>query len=316
MTAIVHAQRSTHEPRAQRYRAAEQRLWARFGLAPTERFIDSGQDGGGLRVLELGAGNPVLFIPGTGGTGPYWAPLVRELASRHQCILLDRPGWGLSTPVDYRNQSIADIAVTTQNRVLDALGIGQADVVGASIGGLWAVRLAQGAADRVRSIAIIGGGPMIDLPVPRFIRMLASPIGALIVRFSSSPRMLHSQLEALGHGPSLAAGRMDEFVAWRMAFGRETDSMRNERAMVQATLGPDGWRPGFIPTENELSSIQHPTRFVFGSADPTGTIDTWRTFAERLPQGELKVVDGAGHMPWWDEPATVGRLVGEFLARG
>jgi pimeloyl-ACP methyl ester carboxylesterase len=53
---------------------------------------------------------------------------------------------------------------------------------------------------------------------------------------------------------------------------------------------------------------------VFGSADPTGSIELWREFAAALPHGELEVVEGAGHMPWWDEPETVGRSVREFLA--
>ena len=42
----------------------------------------------------------MFFLPGTGGTGPYWAPLIRELPG-FRGLLVDRPGWGLSSPVDY-----------------------------------------------------------------------------------------------------------------------------------------------------------------------------------------------------------------------
>jgi pimeloyl-ACP methyl ester carboxylesterase len=41
-----------------------------------------------------------LVIPGTAGTGPYWGAFVRALDGV-RCLLLDRPGWGLSTPLDY-----------------------------------------------------------------------------------------------------------------------------------------------------------------------------------------------------------------------
>jgi 2-hydroxy-6-oxonona-2,4-dienedioate hydrolase len=315
MTTAMQTRNTTHDARAERYRAAERTLWAAHGLEPAERFIDLDEVGGSLRVLDIGAGDPVLFLPGTGGTGPYWAPLVRELKADRRCLLVDRPGWGLSTPVDYRNRPYGDIAAATLTCALDALGIERADTVGASIGNLWALRLAQHHPDRVGRIALIGGGPVVDLPVPRFIRMLASPLGAVIVRLPFSPKMARSQLEAIGHGPSVAAGRMDGFIDWRVAFARDTDSMRHERAMVRAILGRDGWRSGFIPTSAEIGGIDHSTRMIFGSADPTGSAEMWRAFTGRLPHGELQVVEGAGHMPWWDEPAKVGRLVGEFLGR-
>lgn len=84
--------------RTERYRQAEQALWGHYGLKPTERFIELDSPRVRLRVVEVGSGEPVLFVPGTAGTGPYWGPLVRELKG-FRCLMLDRPGWGLSSPV-------------------------------------------------------------------------------------------------------------------------------------------------------------------------------------------------------------------------
>jgi pimeloyl-ACP methyl ester carboxylesterase len=315
MTTAMKATGSTRDAALDRYREAERRLFERFEIEPRERFLDIAEPRVRLRILEVGpaSGDPILFIPGTGGTGPYWAPLLRELSGM-RCILVDRPGWGLSSPVDYKGRDYGATASDILRGTLDALGVPRADVVGASIGDLWALRLAQRAPDRIGRVALLGGGPLADLPVPRFIRLLASPVGALLVRTPSSPRMLRGQLGALGHGASLAAGRLDDFLTWRVAFDRETGSLRHERAMVQAVLGRGGWRPGFIPTESEAHAIGKPVRLVFGSADPTGSVDLWRAFIEQLPNGELQIVEGAGHMPWWDDPVKVGRLVREFLA--
>lgn len=315
MTTTMEARASREDGRLERYRQAERELWARYGIDPIERFVDLAQPRVRLRLLEVGSGDPVLFVPGTGGTGPYWAPLVRELRGV-RCIMLDRPGWGLSGPVDYRSgQDYGSLASMMLRGALDALALDRVDVVGASIGNLWALRLSQHEPRRVGRIVNVGGGPTVDLPVPRFIRLLSSPIGALMVRVPMSPKMIRSQLAALGHEGSLAEGRMDDFVEWRVAFARETPSMRHERAMVRAILGRGGWRPGFIPTEAELAAIEKPLLMIFGSADPTGSVDTWRRFATRFANGELQIVEGAGHMAWWDEPATVGRLVRDFLGR-
>ena len=299
-----------------RYRQAERDLWHAYGLEPIERSIEVSLPRATLRlrILEVGEGDPVLFIPGTGGTGPYWAPLIRELRGV-RCVMIDRPGWGLSSPFDYRDLDYGEVAATILSGALDALGLDRVDVVGASIGALWGLRLAQREPGRVRRLAALGGAPIADLPAPRFIRLLASPLGALIVRIPSSERMLRGQLGAIGHGASLAAGRMDDFLAWRVAFDRETPSLRHERAMVRAVLARDGWRAGFVPTGPDLEAVSAPFRMLFGSADPTGSVELWRAFSTRLAHGELQIVEGAGHMPWWDEPAVVGRSVREFLSR-
>ena len=83
-----------------RYREAERALWAHYGLAPTERFVDIPEPSVRLRVVEVGAGEPVVFLPGTLVAGPAWGALVRELPDR-RCLLVDPPGVGLSAPVAY-----------------------------------------------------------------------------------------------------------------------------------------------------------------------------------------------------------------------
>ena len=112
----------------ERYREAEGTLWQRYGLDPSERHVELSEPALRLRVVEVGSGRPVLFIPGTGGTGPYWAPLIRELSGVH-CLLLDRPGWGLSSPIDYTSDDFGSLAATTLVKVLDALELDRKSVV-------------------------------------------------------------------------------------------------------------------------------------------------------------------------------------------
>jgi 2-hydroxy-6-oxonona-2,4-dienedioate hydrolase len=299
----------------QRYRSAENELWSHYGLAPVERWIELRDPAVRIRVVESGSGNPVLFIPGTGGTGPYWAPLVRELPHQRS-IMVDRPGWGLSSPVDFRADEYRSITTRILSGVLDALGLQRVDVLGASIGALWAFRLAQAEPSRVGRVAVLGGAPIRSLELPTFIKLLRSPIGALMVRIPMKPGMLRGQLKALGHGAALERGAMDEFIAWRLAFQRHTDSLRHERDMVKAITGRDGFRPGVTIGDDELIGLRHPTLMVFGTEDPTGSADMWREFMARLPQGELRLVSRAGHMPWWDSPTEVAGLVRDFLAAG
>ena len=124
--------------------------------------------------------------------------------------------------------------------------------------------------------------------------------------------MLRKQLRGTGHGESLDAGRFDQFITWRVAFNQHTDSMRNERDMVKAVINRRGFRPGLTFDDAELAAIQQPTLQVFGTEDP-GSLDIAKRVVDLLPNADLLLVDGAGHLPWFDDPGLVGSSVSGFL---
>src|SRR5688572_5983821 len=111
MTTTMSTAAPTSTERSERYRNAERRLWAHHQLEPVERWVDVVEPRTRIRVVEVGPpdGPPVVLIGGTGGTGPYWAPLLRELGGV-RALLVDRPGWGLSTPIDYRGREYGSTA--------------------------------------------------------------------------------------------------------------------------------------------------------------------------------------------------------------
>jgi pimeloyl-ACP methyl ester carboxylesterase len=303
------------DTRSERYRRAERALWNHYGLDPIERFVELDDPHVRLRVLELGSGEPVLFIPGTPGTGPYWGALVRELKG-FRCLLLDRPGWGLSSPIDYSKHEYTSVVAEVICGVLDALAIDRAHLVGHSIGDVWALRTALAHPDRIGRVVLIGGGPVVpEIPAPPFIKVLASPLGAIMVRLPQKADRVRSLLRQAGHGASLDAGRIpDEFVEWRVAFHRNTNSMRNERNMVRSLVSRSGWRPGLTLDDAELGAVRQPVLWVYGTADSVGSVETWRRAVSQLAQAELRVVDEAGHLPWLDDPALVGGSLRSFLA--
>ena len=301
--------------RAERYRRAERAFWRFYGLAPAERFVDAGSPSVRLRVQEVGSGEPVLFVNGTGGPGAYFAPLLAELRG-FRCLVLDRPGWGLSDPVDYSRAAYRTVVAELLRDALDALGVERACVVGGSIGNLWALRLAQTHPARVERLVLLGGGPLTaDVEVPPFIRLLRSPLGRIIVRVPENPRLLGRQLAGLGHAASVESGRIPPaFIDWHLAMSRETDWARHERSMVRTVVARGGYAPGFVLAGTETAGIGQPTLMVYGTADPVGSVETWRRFVGGMPGGELEVVDGGGHLVWYDDPSRIGARVARFLA--
>jgi len=284
-------------------------------LVPRERFVEIARPRARLRVLEAGSGPSVLFIHGTVGPGS-WPSLVAGMPG-FRCLVLDRPGWGLSTPVEYPRGGYRAYVADLVARLLDALDLERVDVVGGSIGDLWAISLAEHHPERVGHVALLGGGPLAPaVAVPTFIRIVTSPIGAVIVRLPASADRGRSILRDNGHGPSLDAGRIpDAFIGWRVVSDTATRAMRHERAMARRVVDGRAYRPGITFTTEELEAIDTPVLMVYGTADATGDLDTWRVFTAALANGSLEVVEGAGHMPWFDEPERVAGLVEGFLAR-
>ena len=80
-----------------RYREAERRLWASVGVIPTEQRVRLERTGLTVRVQEVGQGPAVVLIHGASNSGASWAGLVARLDG-FRCLLLDRPGCGLSDP--------------------------------------------------------------------------------------------------------------------------------------------------------------------------------------------------------------------------
>jgi 2-hydroxy-6-oxonona-2,4-dienedioate hydrolase len=312
---IVIASLAPRDSGTHRYREAERMLWSQYELSPTEYFVEVGAPPVRIRVLEVGSGAPVLFAHGTAGSGPAFASLIHKLPGL-RCIIFDRPGFALSSPIRYSADSFGTTVAELQAHLLDALAIPAADVVGHSIGGLFALRFALHHPARVRRIVLLGGGPMVDAAgVPPIIRIIASPAGAVFVRVVGNRAATKAMLRGNGHRASLDNGRIPTaWIDWRTSVTRDTQSMHHERAMVRAIVAGSRYRPGLTMTEPELRALSHPTLMLYGTSDPSGSVAVWTRVMGTMPNGRLRIVEGAGHMCWLDEPGRVASEMMEFLA--
>jgi pimeloyl-ACP methyl ester carboxylesterase len=100
-----------------------------------------------------GDGPPVLFIQGVGVHGSGWAPQIDALAPYYRCLSFDNRGIGRSQPAGLAQtvEQLADDALA----VMDAEGWSTTHVVGHSLGGLVAIKLALMARQRVRSLSLL-----------------------------------------------------------------------------------------------------------------------------------------------------------------
>jgi pimeloyl-ACP methyl ester carboxylesterase len=134
----------------------------------------------------------------------------------------------------------------------------------------------------------------------------------------NSPSSVRAMLRRSGHGASLDAGLIpDAVLEWRAAVARDTNAMHHERAMVRQVVKSGAYTSHLTFDDGELAAIQAPTLIVYGSEDGVGSVDIWRRVVGVMAHADLRVVAGAGHMPWLDDPSGVAAHVRRFfLARG
>jgi poly(3-hydroxyalkanoate) depolymerase len=265
----------------------------------TIRFVDIHADRVRLRTAVHGSGRPLLLITGLGASLDLDAPFERELAARGvQTVSFDAPGIGQSTPYTWPRR-MPGIARTVE-RMLDALGYQQVDVLGASLGGVIAQQLAHQAPHRVRRLVLAATGPGLG-GIP------GSPRALLAL---ATPRRYHQP----GHYQRIAAR------TYGGAARRDPDSPPPALA-AESAAGPSlhgylgqiyaisGWTS--LPW---LRTLRQQTLVLAGDDDPIVPVANGRILTRCIPHARLHIVRRGGHLFLLDSAAEMAGLVAAFLS--
>lgn len=299
-----------------KYREAEQQLWRSVGETPRESSITLPRVGVKVRVQEVGEGEPVLFIHGGPNAGSTWAFLTEHLDD-YRCLLVDRPGTGLSDPYEVGPDNLAWYGSVFVGDVLTGLGIEQAHVVASSFGGYLALQSAAAEPQRIRRMVQMACPALAPGSLtPPFMKMIAiKPIRRFIGLLPPSRRANDSIMRQIGHGASIDAGRIPlQFSDWYLALQRHTDTMRNDGDVIGRLVSSGGFDPANAISDEVLAAVTTPTLFLWGADDGFGGEDVARGVVDRMPNAELVMIPDSGHLPWIDDPASIARSTSAFLA--
>ncbi|MCB0915242.1 MAG: alpha/beta hydrolase [Actinobacteria bacterium] len=311
------ANETTAAARRDHYRAAEQAMWQHHGAgAPVERWTDVGALGIRVRTLDVGAGRPVLFVHGGPNAGATWGPLVGHLDGV-RALAVDRPGCGLSDPLDYSTISTRqmwDALVTTLVAVLEDADTGPVDAVGSSFGGACVLWLARQRPDLVHSI-VLEGVPLVEGMVlaPNLRPLAIRPLGRLIARLPARDADVRRTFRQLGHECLVTGGwPSGPDRDWGLSMMNDTATMRNEVRLIQKGASWRGFRPGVGFDSAALGGITAPTLWIVGDRDPFGSVALVESWAHEMPAAALTVMPDSGHLPWLDDPEEHARLIEDF----
>jgi pimeloyl-ACP methyl ester carboxylesterase len=256
-------------------------------------------DAGGteLHFVRAGSGEPLLLIQGMSATHKAWGrPFLAPLERSFECIVFDNRGMGLSGPAQ-TPFTIADMAGDV-TALLDALAIESAHVVGISMGGMIAQELALAHPERIRSLtlgATYCGGPEGKLMDPADLQMLAAAMAS-----GDRERVLRAMWE-INLSPTFRAdeGRFAEFCEMANALPAPREVIVQQ---MQACAAHD--------TSSRLATVEVPTQVVHGTADRLLAVENGIQIAALLSV-EPQLLDGVGHLFWWEQPERSATLVRE-----
>jgi pimeloyl-ACP methyl ester carboxylesterase len=304
----------------QRYRAAERALWESVGIQPRERELVLAKSGATIRVQEVGDGQPVVFVHGASNAGSSWAPLATRLDGC-RCILVDRPGCGLSPRLAFPLTNMEEFAEFADNftaDILDAMGVASASIVGTSFGGYFAVRAAAARPDRIANLIVIGwtfGAPVIATPL--VMRIANAPgVGRLMTKLPVNERMARSLLKQIGLRRAVESGKFTPvMLAWFVSLLRDTNSMRNEIDTNPRLMTMRGFVEETRLPASLLGAITTPAYLLWGEEDPLGGAEIAEKFAAQIPGAKLEMLSAMGHAPWMDDPELIAARINAILPR-
>jgi pimeloyl-ACP methyl ester carboxylesterase len=260
-------------------------------------------------VLEFSAGHrggsgpPLVCLHGFTGTWRAWELVLPALERRHEVFAPTLPGHRGGPPLPADPVS-ADALLGQIEAMLDAAGIDTAHLVGNSMGGYMALRLAaRGRARSVVALAPAGGWARDDDSLPctlnRFVewqrqmRELAPHADAIVADAAGRRRVSLAMTERCDHiPPALLAHQM---LATATCPGLQT--------LNEAVL-----REGY---SLDAERITCPVRIVWGTAD---RLLPWPTTSARyandwLPHADWVTLDDVGHCPQLDVPMQATQLI-------
>jgi pimeloyl-ACP methyl ester carboxylesterase len=273
----------------------------------------------GLRLHYYDSGPhpaiPLVLIHGLGDEADTWRHVFSALARWRRVIALDLPGFGRSEK-PRRAYTLAFFAQTVA-RLLDTLGIDMAVLVGHSMGAAVAQRLALAQPRQAERLVLIGGGlPTQPRRPPAPVWLFLTPgLGEI---FYTSLRRSQEQAYAtlgpyyhdLGGMPPADRAFLRERV-WARVW-----SAGQRRAFLSALrwLAIDQMMRA-NSFRMLLASLQIPTTIIWGEYDLIAPPAAGAAMAELLPQAQLHVVAGSGHLPHQEQPDQVIEALHEILTK-
>jgi pimeloyl-ACP methyl ester carboxylesterase len=255
----------------------------------TQRFVEAA--GITTAVLEGGAGPPLVLLHGPGEFAEGWVPVLPALVATHRVIAPDLPGHGASEGGDLSGERV----LVWLAEVIEQTCPAAPTLVGKTLGGAIAARLALARPDRVQRLVLVDTFGLSDLsPAPR--------LELALTRFLSRPseRSYDRLMAECMFDVDGLRDRMGEHWEPFERYAIERASTPRVQAAIQALIGEFG--VAAMPPA-DLRWLAVPVALIWGRHDLATPLAVAES-ASASYDWPLRVIDDAGDDPALEQPAA------------
>jgi 4,5:9,10-diseco-3-hydroxy-5,9,17-trioxoandrosta-1(10),2-diene-4-oate hydrolase len=276
------------------------------------RYYDSGPCPGAPAGTGRGDADTIVLLHGGGPGASAWSNFGRTMpvvAKRFRAVMMDLPGYG-ETAARPATGHFFTVAADALAGLLDHLSISKVHLIGNSLGGGTAVRVALAYPDRVGRLVLMGpGGLTLNVLAPdptegvRRLMEFAAPPGP-------SRDKMAAFLRIMVHDQRLIT---DELIDERYAAASRPEALSGMAAMGASFFGEhaeDGmlWR--------EAHRLRHEVLLIWGREDRVNPLDGALIAVKQLRRCQLHVFGGCGHWAQLEKFDEFNELSLRFLAGG
>lgn len=268
---------------------------------------------GGLTTRYFTAGNdgsPLVLLHGDGESALDWSWVLPKLAARHRVWAPDFPGTGDSAKPkrEYSPEFLAQFVAD----FLSALAIERAVLVGNSLGGLVALRLALSHPEQVAALVLADSSGLGQSVSPLLSNLTVPWYGEVAIAWAKTP--LGAKQRAWSRAALLFAHPWQVPETWlaeqeRMAL--LPGFLEASLSSLRAQLNVFGQHQVLL---DSLGQLQMPTLVVWGTDDLVLPKSQGQDAVSRLQQGQLALIPDCGHLPHVERPELFTEELSKFLA--
>ncbi|MGH2831138.1 MAG: alpha/beta fold hydrolase [Solirubrobacteraceae bacterium] len=265
-----------------------------------------------LNVIELGEGPPLVFIHGLIGRWTHWVEQLTAFAPHHRVIALDLPGFGHSPSPSTDRISVPYYARLVA-KLLAAIEVDAAAVIGHSMGGFTAVELSINFPQLVERLVLVSPAGLSTYNDPRVLRLL-SQARRLERLLSSYGRMAAGHAHLLARRPRLRLLEPNTRIVTR-----HPDRLPPEYVLEFVRgLGTSGFVDGIEANvsydyRERLMEVACPTLIVWGTQDKVVTSRDAEDYQRLISNASKVLFEDTGHMAMIERPVAFNELLERFL---
>ena len=250
-----------------------------------------------MYIKKIGKGKDLVLIHGWGMHSSIWEPIINKFSNEYTLHLVDIPGMGKSHVIDPYD---LDHVVEAISKALPT----SFDILGWSLGSLIALKMSLMYPKKIHRMVLVGGTPC-------FINQKDWFYGVDVRDFNDFANKLFKNYKST----------MINFYTLQLMHSKNSKLLIKELKRIDEAENPPEVKSLQLGLDillnndlrDDINKIQHQTLLITGNMDRLTPMSASMWLENHLKAGQLKVIEGASHIPFLSHPDEFLNHLDQFL---